>query len=526
MTALAVFTAGLESLEFIRLDCRFGIFTREMLENGMSFFPTVYGKAYPDYPAAQTVLMYLSSLLRGELSMLTTTLPSSLAASLTLVGIYLIGVLHSRRLALYGVLFAFGTYAFVFAARTPSTDIFVAAASTLAFYAACSAEHTGRNFRLAVIPLAFVFGFFFRGPLGLVIPTAVVFAYYLVNMKIRKAFFTGLIACICMVLCVCALYFAAKAQIGKEFADGILNAQMHDRLEKQRSLFYYFYKGFGVYSLSYTVAFVFVILNLGKILNMRNNNPELLMIRSLLGWALIILIGMSIPGTKHTRYILPAAPAFALLAAFVFARTDKAVITAPLQLFLSWTGRLLPFILTAVAIALGIILGIFSISLKLNVFLLIIFFTLISFSLLLCLSKFKTSEDRDIISFSHGIISFLVLVLFVVEPLQQWMESSKEFVFATEKHLAADSLIYFYRTGPDGEDLKYVVNLKRRMQPEFFSAEEDIAALKPNSIIVIPEKELASMSEKTTALFDILSKGKLGHEPFVSVKIKAAEAVD
>jgi 4-amino-4-deoxy-L-arabinose transferase-like glycosyltransferase len=322
-----------------------------------------------------------------------------------------------------------------------------------------------------------------------------------------------------------ALYFAAKYQGGKEFADAMLDSQIHGRMEKQRSLLYYFYKAFGVYSLSYTMAFFLVVLNVKRIFNLKNNETDSVMIRSLLAWGLVILLGLSIPGTKHTRYILPAAPAFALIAAFIFARTDKSMITAPLRLFLSRAGMILPFALTTLMIAASIILGIFSIALSLNVFLVIILFTLVSLSLVFCFKKFKETEDRDMIAFSHGIISFLILVIFVVEPLQQWMESSKEFVKVTEAKLDAASQVYFYRTGPDGEDLKYLVNVKRKLKPEFISSEEDIAMLKPNDIIIIPAKELDAMSKDTVAGFSTVFNGKMGHEPFVSVMLKAETAV-
>lgn len=527
MTAFVVFTIGLESLEFIRLDCRFGIFTKEMLENGMTFFPTVYGKAYPDYPAPQTVLMYLSSLLRGEVSMLTTTIPSAIAGALMLAFIYLTGALHSRRLGIYGVLFTLGTYAFIFAVRTPSTDIFVAMLATISFYAVYSAEQSGKNGRLLFIPLAFILGFAFRGPIGLVIPAAVVFACYLVNMKIRKAIVTGVVAAGCMLLCMAALYFAAKYQGGKEFADAMLDSQIHGRMEKQRSLLYYFYKAFGVYSLSYTFAFVLVVLNAKRIFNLKNQEKDLLMIRGLLAWGLIILIGLSIPGTKHTRYILPAAPAFALIAAFIFARTDKALITAPLRIALSWISRVLPFLLTALLISAGIILGLFSItlSLNLNIAFVIILFTLVALSIFFCWSRFKDSEDRDMIAFSHGIISFLILIIFIVEPIQQWAESSKEFVKKTEETIDASSPVYFYRIGPDGEDLKYIVNVKRRLKPEFISSEEDISTLKPKDIIILTAKDFEAISEAASARFITIYSGKMGHERFVSVKIKADTAV-
>ena len=58
-----------------------------------------------------------------------------------------------------------------------------------------------------------------------------------------------------------------------------------------------------------------VITMFGKILKPSSNEERL--IAQLVVWTLIIMVGMSIPGTKNTRYILPAAPALAIIASYI-----------------------------------------------------------------------------------------------------------------------------------------------------------------------------------------------------------------
>jgi 4-amino-4-deoxy-L-arabinose transferase-like glycosyltransferase len=47
-------------------------------------------------------------------------------------------------------------------------------------------------------------------------------------------------------------------------------------------------------------------------------DPAMRMAVLMAGWLLLILIGLSIPETKKARYLLPAVPAMAALAAYVF----------------------------------------------------------------------------------------------------------------------------------------------------------------------------------------------------------------
>ena len=82
LISLCLFLTAQINRELLQFESRFGLFAQEMLHNGLSFFPTVYGQYYPDYPALHTVLMTLSARLFGHFSVIAVLLPSACAAAL------------------------------------------------------------------------------------------------------------------------------------------------------------------------------------------------------------------------------------------------------------------------------------------------------------------------------------------------------------------------------------------------------------------------------------------------------------
>jgi 4-amino-4-deoxy-L-arabinose transferase-like glycosyltransferase len=194
LIGVTVFTIGLGP-EFLGLDARFGMFAQEMLRNGPAFFPTTYGRPYPDYPATSTFLIYLVSLPFGKVTPFTAILPTAITSALILVVIYRIGAIYSRQWGLFAALLALFTIKFFNLSRSISTDQYTSLATALCFYLAYSAAVYNKRKRLWFIPLLFAASFAFRGPIGLVIPAAVVCAYYLFERNFKLFAVMALVAC-------------------------------------------------------------------------------------------------------------------------------------------------------------------------------------------------------------------------------------------------------------------------------------------------------------------------------------------
>jgi 4-amino-4-deoxy-L-arabinose transferase-like glycosyltransferase len=312
--SLVAFTFALGP-EFIAFQTRFAVFAQNMLRDGPSFFPTLYGQAYPDYPALPTVLIWLLSKPVGRVTPLTAILPTAVASSLILVVVYRIGALRSRQWGLYAVLMTLLTYAFVFSARSISPDQYTALATAASFYVCDSATLLGRRRRLWWLPVLWVLSFACRGPIGLIVPAAVVGVYYLVRREYRAIILVGVGAACLGAACMALLLAAARYQGGEELYREVIRMQASDRLtHKSDSPLEYWLGCFGTYAISYPLAVLVVAACARRV--MRRGDPDAMLLACLAAWVLIVLAGMSIPGKKTMRYVLPIAPALGLVAAY------------------------------------------------------------------------------------------------------------------------------------------------------------------------------------------------------------------
>jgi len=311
---LILFTYGLSGQEVIGFDSRFYLFAQEMWRNGASWFPTTYDQPYPDYPAASTCLIYLIAHLFGEMNKYVAVLPSAILATLTLIFTYLIGALQHKRWGLYAVFFLLLTATFIKSARSISLDLYPTLITTLCFYLVYSADKKNQPARGAWIYLLFILGFALRGPIGLVVPTGVVCTYYLLDKQIKRFLLVGCIALILLLVCSAAFLTLAYYVGGDTFMQEVLQMEVLGRIDNHfLPRYFYFTNSLN----SYALAFPFSILVLlGVIFSRKGNNDQLTLLIKLIGWAAVILIGMSVPDDKKVRYILPMLPAVALIAAY------------------------------------------------------------------------------------------------------------------------------------------------------------------------------------------------------------------
>ena len=333
LSGIVLFTAGLGP-EFISMQARFALFAQEMLRYGPSFFPTTYGLPYPDYPAGSTLAVYLVSLLFGRVTPFAVVLPTAVVSALILVVTYRIGAIHSREWGLSAVLLELSTYLFLSESRSISLDQYVSLATVLCFYLVYSSDLCGRKKRLWFIPLILTAAFFFRGPIGLIIPAAVVCGYYLWRREFRKSLLMAGVTLFLLAACGTALLGAAYLQGGEDLVKRVIDAQAAGRMvDGRESYLFYWYRCLSSCAVSYPLAILVVGARFRRILRRETRDDTFLGYMAC--WVLIVLIGMSVPAAKKARYILPIVPALALAASCVFidlslkgvlAETRKAVI--------------------------------------------------------------------------------------------------------------------------------------------------------------------------------------------------------
>jgi len=526
LASVALFLAGLQSTEFVRINCRFGLFIHEMAENDIGIFPLLYGEPYCDYLSIHTYLMYLASFL-GGVTMLTATLPSALAAGGVMSLTYLIGARMSNKFGLFAVILLAASYEFLCIARAPSPDMFVAFATIFSFYLMYTADRDKKAVRLFLLPLLFVLGFAIRGPIGAVIPIGVVCAYYLANRNWKTAIAGGVLGALVFACCIMLLIIIIYDEGGRELVKSFQGAQVGNRMSSGKPVWFYFTNALGSYSLTYPLG-LFVMISYAwikrkKYFSKAPIDSYTALRQVLTAWFLVIVIGMSIPGTKHLRYIVSAIPALALLGAFVFVNPDKlAIFTKVRDIFLKLC-RIAPFVVLGIVIIGAIVLKILKIDIPVPMFLPAVMFLILGFALIGGTRKIKDA-DRIMFTVALTAMTFLVIKIMLIEPIETYSESSYKLVKKIEDLRPANSKLTFCGIGPDGEDLKYCINLKRSKFyiPTFIPLDknEKILNLKTGTLIIFKSNKTKSIKPEVRKRLQEVAKGDLGHRICTVYKLK------
>ena len=497
---IIIFLGGLYNDEFIRINCRFALFIGEMKLYGIGIFPTIYDKPYTDYPSTHILMMYLASLGGYAINMLTATLPSALMAVFILVMTYLLGSRISKWLGGYAVMLCLLSFEFLAICRAPSLDLFVGAATILAFYLIYTADQDKRWKRLLLVPLCMIFGFAFRGPLGIVLPAAVVCSYYLVNRKWKMCIISVLVSGLMLVLCMGTLLIMCVQQGGRDLLEAFLMDQIVSRFEKGKPVWYFFTNGLASYSIAFPLGLLVIIAYFKKLIKKPSaeESSKIQFLRSIAGWIFIVLFVMSIPGTKHLRYIIPIIPALALAGAWVFINFDKLDLFAKIKAFFLAVCRLFPLIALAGLIILVIVLKLIGLKTEFPIVLPAILFSLFAVSIVAFLKNLKT-EQRDFTLVAIAVCTFAVIRILILEPIDQSSQTARKFVNEVEMLRQDKTKVCFFNMGPDGDEWKYMINipLKKRFIGEYFFTFIEAAPVKETSGKTSKTAELKQDALKT-----------------------------
>jgi 4-amino-4-deoxy-L-arabinose transferase-like glycosyltransferase len=517
LIGVIVFTIGLGP-EFLGLDARFGMFVQEMLRNGPTFFPTTYDQPYPDYPATSTFLSYLASVPFGKVTTFSAILPTAVVSALILVVIYRIGAMHSRQWGLFAVLLALFTKEFFSLSRSISIDQYTTLVTVLCFYLMYSAQVYGRQKRLWFIPAFFAAGFAFRGPIGLVIPAAVVCAYYLYNRDLRKFLLMAAAAGILFLVCFKGLLLAAAYQGGTAFAERVWIMQMAGRVQdvSKHSYAYYWVDSFAKYALAYPFAVIVVIAMFKKIFKRENANYRLL--ACLVVWILVVLIGMSIPSTKKIRYVLPMIPAAALAASYMFIEPlEKGILSGVREIFLKFCCW---FPAGAGIAALAIWALDKQYPALRDAHYLIVLFLMVALATAAHFlnTKLKEKSARALALTAVGVLTFIFVVVGIEEPISYSRDRTGPFVRQVEELRSQQpGEIVFYKISADGAAIKFMVNLDKPLKPQFIKTSDALLSFKIPAYFIAAKKDFDSLPQERVKL---LADGKISHDDCVVFMLK------
>ncbi len=509
-----IFTIALKP-EFTGIQARFALFAQEMLRYGPTFFPTTYQIPYPDYPVTSTFMIYLVSLLFGRVTQFSAVLPTALTSALILVVTYRIGAIQSRKWGLLAVLFVLSTHLFFSESRSISLDQYVSLATVLCFYIIYSADVFNRRKRLWFIPLLLAVSFSFRGPIGLIIPAAVVCSYYLWRREFRKLIAMGLAALCVLILCGVGLLAAADFQAGEAFVKRVIDAQAAGRMaQSNKSYLFYWYGCLYNCAVCYPLAIVMLISGFKNIVKKENSNYILM--GCLFSWILILLIGMSIPATKNIRYITPIVPALSLVASYMFIDSStKGILVEARKAFLS-VCSFLP--LSASLAIVGLLCFGRYFGFPVNVHYIIVLLLLIGLTIIVRTQKRQSQVDsrRDMGFVVVAVLVFIIVNIGVVEPANLALENTRPFVekmeFLQKEH---QGRIAFYQIGPDAEDIKFAANYDGPIKPVFIKDSADLLQESSQTYFISRQKRFDDLPEEVAQRMHVEFYGKIGHKDCV-----------
>jgi 4-amino-4-deoxy-L-arabinose transferase-like glycosyltransferase len=505
-----IFTFGLAP-EFIGFDARFALFAQEMLRKGPTFFPTVFHTPYPDYPGSSTFLIYLVSLPFGRVTPFSVALPTAIVSALILVVTYGIGALQSRQRGIAAVLLALFTVEFLAMSRSAALDQYTSLATALSFYLIYSSDRLGRHRRLWLVPMAWVLGFAFRGPMGLLVPAVVTCAYLLWNGRFQQTLSAGILAAGLLVLCLVSLLAAARAQGGTPFQQQVIDAQMASRFgDRGQGFAYYWYAGLTSYAVAYPLTILVVAFRLRDLAFRKTDQDKF--VGNLISWAVAVLLMLSIPASKKTRYMVSIVPALSLIA-------SSLIVDAPVKGFLLQAKR--TFLGVCACLPGLSIVGLGGLLVFAYWWRPEWYTCCLATSILLAAPlavarrldrQWKTVPGQSMYLLAVGAATFVVVNVGLVDPIMYSLEKTTPFVRQVEAlWRKTPATVSFLQMSPDGLPVKFSANLTEPLEPRFVRSIDALPDVSRPHYFIATEAVFRSLPVDTDTPMRQLVRGKIGH---------------
>lgn len=513
--ALLMFVAASGHLTIIGFDSRFVLFAQEMLRHGPGVFPTTYGEPYPDYSAFSTWLIYLASLPFGQVTSFSAWLPTCVASAVMVGLMYRLLAPYSRRWAWLSIALLMLSNTFITETRAVSLDQMLATVSFAVFYLVYAPDHFASARRMWLIFGLLVLGFAIRGPIGLVVPAAVVCSYHLLSRQWPRLWRFSLAALAVLLACSLGLLLLARLTGGPALLAEVVRMQVTSRMdgsEGSSPLLWYFSSSLGNYALAYPLALVV----LGTVaVTARRQSTEALRLLYLCAFAaLTVMLGLSIPEAKKARYVLAMLPMAAIIAAYPFhARVGRCfwwLRGATLTLCCFIPGALMAGLLAArprfpealndvgpVLIVLGL--------LQLVAVPLLMRPRLRLYGLPLC-----------------AVLAVWISYIGVFEKVERILYDTRRFTQAVREVTQADKApLVLHSMGKDARAIKFMVNVDQDLQPLFTDTPQQLEALHGPANVVMSNNDLQKLQGTPLAHLPVLLNGRFDKEDYILLRLPA-----
>jgi 4-amino-4-deoxy-L-arabinose transferase-like glycosyltransferase len=428
--------------------------------------------------------------------------------------------LVSRQWAFIAVCFELLTATFLVEARAISLDQILATVTVACFVLVYrKVDDVSISLRSwAGILCLLVIGFSIRGPMGIVIPVGVICSYFALTNQWPAIFKMGVLALALLAACWVTLLFLARIEGGETFASDVVRMQVTGRMGgKEDMLPYYYYLTSSLSNFAVTFPFAlvtaFVVVSsawshlsipLLKKSSRQEWDPVLRMAVLIAGWFVVLLIGLSIPQTKKARYLLPAVPAIAALASYMFIAQGSKLLS-----FCHWLLQKLLLILPMLLAVVTVYATHYAQQHKL---LFDIHSNLLLFLLACCqfvqlhsaLYLKRHSDYRDKIIVAVAALAFWSTNVLLREPVDIQMHAARPFVEKVET-LRRDkpAPIVMYNIGKDSIGVIYHVNVEGEFNPEFINQPNQLPGLVYPLYLMINDKNISSLQAAASSKFQV-----------------------
>ncbi len=516
-----LFSLGALGVEITKIDIRFALMMQDMALHGIGVFPTVNGVEYGDYPSGWVIASYLTTFGGRFAARWLVMLPAILAGTFTVTMTYLAGERAEKNVGLLAAVFLMVTPEFIHLVSGFGIDVPVAAAGAAMLF--LFQAKTPNRITGCVWILLLIFCFWVRGPMGLVLLGAGVGGFLLAARRGKEVLLFGFLGLLAAFFCGAVWYWAVHRQGGDALWQEFVRCQIGKRMGDSDYL-EYFTSGLPSFAPVSLLALAVFFLPRREVLS----TP----VAGWLGFILLPLLILSIPGCKHLRYLGLTLPAFALIAAYAWNGRRpwhfiRERFSEPVRLLF----RAIP-LLALLGIPILAIVGCFLVEPRFLPW----WHFLVAVLLIGAVYRLPLSP---VWKTALPLMIFLTVALI---PFESAVENSADFVSHVEA--LRRGTVYLYNLGPDHDDLKYVLSTppgKRghiryladadrrfspvigRMYPHMTVA-EGMKAITADDLIILRDRReeresLLDWAERSGYRIEPVWGGSLGHRNFLAVQL-------
>jgi 4-amino-4-deoxy-L-arabinose transferase-like glycosyltransferase len=301
---------------------RYAQIAREMFERRDWVTPTLYGKPWLEKP----VLYYWSAIVSYKIfgvSDWAARFPTAVLATAMVFAVYAFARRFRPGAALNGALITATCAGVIGFSRAASTDMPLTATLTMALLAWTAWQQSGEKRWLAIAYVMLALATLAKGPVAVFLAGAVIIVFTAIKrdwrVLVRSLWLPGIALYLVVML---PWYAAVEHSTHRFFSEFILKhnlARYESNIFQHHQPFWYY---LVVLPLALAPWTTFAIAGFVRAVRERTDDVRLVLVI----WAALPVVFFSFSGSKLPGYILPALPAWALLAAFYLESLPRGVV--------------------------------------------------------------------------------------------------------------------------------------------------------------------------------------------------------